>query len=138
MVRAPLYSAAIATIPGRIGPLHAGTVLEYSKPHNAGAHFAGAVRGLGDRIGGDVDWLRAVPGGRGERRRRRLPRQALSHDQRTRLLPRPARRQGSDRLDLSQPRHKRLYPGLAGALGSLTPYLYRRWNPTSLADRQSA
>src|SRR5664280_127004 len=97
--------------------------LEYSKPHNAGAHSAGADRGLGDRHARrHVDRFRPVPGRRRERRHRRLSRQALRHDHRARRLSRPARRQGADRLDLPYPRHQRLYPALAGDPGGVARY----------------
>ena len=46
--------------------------LEYSKSHYAGPHPTRAGRSLGNRLGGDVDRIRAVPGRRPERRRRRL------------------------------------------------------------------
>src|SRR5665647_132578 len=93
--------------------------LEYSKPHYAGAYSAGADRGLGDRVQRNVDRLPAVPGGRGERRRRWLPGQALPHDHCAGRLSRSARRQGADRFDLSQPRHQWRDPALAGDPGGV-------------------
>ena len=112
--------------------------LEYSEPHYAGAHSAGADRGLGDRVRRDVDRLRAVPGRRRQRRRRRLSRQALPHDHRARRLSRSARRQGADRLDLSHPRHQWIYPALAGDPGGVARHLDRRRHHAVMGDRQPA
>ena len=62
MVRAPLYSAdGIGVFPALgAGPLSASRdCLEYSKPHYAGPHSAGAGRGLGDRTSGAM-WIAFV------------------------------------------------------------------------------
>src|SRR6202035_1945808 len=80
---------------------------EYPKPHYLGTYPAGADRGLGDHLGRDAYCLFPVFGGRHQRRRRRLPRQALPYGERARRLSRSLGRQGADRLDLYFARHRR-------------------------------
>ncbi len=71
--------------------------------------------------------LPAVRGGGYQRCGRRLPRQALRHDQRARRLPRSACRQGADRVDLHRARHQRGGAALAGDPGRLArPHDHRR------------
>src|SRR6185437_12406875 len=109
---------------------------EHSEPHYAGTYPPGSDRRLGDLLRGDVDRLRAVPRRRGERRCRRLPRQALRHDHRARRLPRSAGRQGAAGLDLCDPGGQRPLAALAGHFGGLARRHDRRRRHAVLAGRQ--
>ena len=103
-----------------------GLTFEYSESHYAGAHPAGARRGLGDRVEPDADRLPAVRRGGRQRRGRRLPRQALRHGERARRLSRSARRQGADRLDLRLARDRRRDAALARDPGGVARHADRR------------
>src|SRR6185295_12612567 len=57
--------------------------VEHSKYHYTGTHHSGADHRLGDRLQPDGDCLRNLRHCRRQRRRRRLPGQALQHAERT-------------------------------------------------------
>ena len=92
---------------------------------------------MGDCVEPDAVRVPAVRRGRGERRGRRLPRQALRHGERARRLSRSARRQGADRLDLRLARHRRRAAALAGDPGGVARPADRRRRDVLMAGRQA-
>ena len=115
----------------------AGARFEYPKSYHAGPHSVGAGRGLGDHVGRDAYCLSPVPGRRDQRRRRRLPRQALPHGERARRLSRSAGRQGADRVDLCFARHCRRAADLSRHSGRVARYHDHQRLHAVLAGRQA-
>ena len=141
MVRAPLYSAEIGASSGRTSRgavRRAGIALSIPNLITLGRILLVPIVVWAIAVRRDVDRLRAVPGRRRQRRRRRLSRQALRHDHRTRRLSRSARRQGADRVDLSHPRHQQPDPALAGHPGGVARHPDRRRHHAVVGDRQPA
>ncbi len=92
-------------------------------------------RGLGDHVGRDAHRLSVVPGGRDQRCRRWLPRQALPHGERAWRLSRSAGRQGADRVDLCFARHRRRAADLPGHPRRVARHHDHRRVPAGLAGR---